>query len=306
MKRVFLVLTVFICAASLHASGSNETKPEELGRPIVFAANYPLYYICQRYSGDFIELIWPFADDEDPAFWEPLDVQIRELQTADLLILNGAEYEKWLEYSFIDPNLAVDSSSRFKEDYIVTTGGTSHSHGAGALHDHGATAFSLWLDLELYARQAEAVHKALLTLLPAEKEILEQRHGELLQELDKLDQSFHTAGAIFKSEVLLASHPIYQYFSRAYTGEVKSLLLEPDIFPSEEDWDLLADLKKENNSSLMIWEGKPVLETQKKLKEMDIIWVVISPGFNKPLEGDYLDILKKNLEELESLRDLNK
>jgi len=306
VKRVFLVLTIFICVPGLHASGSNEAKSEEPGRPIVFAANYPLYYICQRYAGDSIELIWPFADDDDPAFWEPVDAQIRELQTADLLVLNGAEYEKWLEYSFIDPNLAVDSSSRFKEDYIVTAGGTSHSHGVGDLHDHGATAFSLWLDLELYARQAEAVYEALLILLPAEKDLLEQRHGELLQELNKLDQSFHTTGEVFKSEVLLASHPIYQYFSRAYTGEIKSLLLEPDIFPSEEDWDLLADLKKENNSSLMIWEGIPLLETQEKLKEMDIRWVVISPGFNKPLVGDYLDILKKNLEELESLRNLKK
>lgn len=306
MKRFFLVLTIFICVPILHASGTNEARLEELGRPTVFAANYPLYYICQRYAGDFIELIWPFADDEDPAFWEPVDVQIRELQTADLLVLNGADYENWLEYSFIDPNLAVDSSFQFKEDYIVTADGTSHSHGIGAQHDHGATAFTLWLDLELYARQAETVYEALLTLLPAEKEILEQRHGELLKELDKLDQSFHTTGETFKSVVLLASHPIYQYFSRAYTGEIKSLLLEPDIFPSKEDWDLLADLKKENNSSMMIWEGIPLLETQEKLKEMDIRWVVISPGFNKPLEGDYLDILKKNLEELESLRDLNK
>jgi zinc transport system substrate-binding protein len=304
LKRFILILSFFICTGTLWASGSHEKNSEKESRPIVFAANYPLYYICQRYAGDSIELIWPYSEDEDPAFWEPGDQNIRELQAADLLVLNGAGYEKWLEYSFIDPNLILDSSSRFKENYISSASGASHSHGGGDLHDHGATAFTLWLDLKFYSLQAESVFESLLSLLPEEKDILEQNHRELLKDLETLDQSFQLLGEEFKSETLLASHPIYQYFSRAYTGDIKPLLLEPDIFPSEEDWDNLANLKKEYNTSLMIWEGEPLPETQLKLDDLGIHWIEVSPGFNMPQDGDFLDILKNNLEELKRLRDM--
>lgn len=302
MKRTFLILSFIICVGSLWARGSNEPDLKQKVRPVVFAANYPLYYICQQYAGEAIELIWLFNDDEDPAFWEPSNEQIREMQTADLLILNGAGYEQWLEYSFIDPNLIVDSSYVFKDDFIVSSGGASHSHGAGDLHDHGGTAFTLWLNLAMYSDQAEAIYEALLELLPEEKNNLKQRHEKMLQDLDTLDQSFSVLGEEFKSDVILASHPIYQYFSKAYIGDIKSLLLEPDIFPSEEDWFSLANLKNEYNTNLMVWEGEPLPETQLRLNEMDIHWVVISPGFSMPLEGDFLDILKKNFKELERLR----
>lgn len=304
MKRFILILSFFICTGILWASGSHEKNIEKESRPIVFAANYPLYYICQRYAGDSIELIWPYSDDEDPAFWEPGESNIREIQAADLLLLNGAGYEKWLEYSFIDPNLIVDCSSLFKENYIISASGASHSHGGGDMHGHGGTAFTLWLDLRFYSLQAESVFEALQSLLPEEQDTLKQRHGELLKELETLDQSFRLLGEEFKSETLLASHPVYQYFSRAYTGEIKSLLLEPDLFPSEEDWVQLEILKEENNTSLMIWEGEPLSETQIRLNELGIYWVVVSPGFNMPREGDFLDILKDNLKELERLRDM--
>lgn len=305
MKRLFLIFILLFTTVSLWAKGGHDTSLEETRRPRVFAANYPLYYLCQRIAGEEIDLIWPFRSDEDPAFWEPDEDQIRELQGADLLVLNGAGYEKWLEYSFIDPNQITDSSSRFKNEFIDDAGGTSHSHGAGAVHDHGGTAFSLWMDLDLYARQADSVFESLVRLLPEQKDLLEKRQGELLQDLRVLDQSFKTTGDALKTETILASHPVYQYFSRAYTGEIQALLLEPDLFPSQEDRGTLETLQKQFNSSVMIWEGEPLEETQEMLEEMNIRWVVISPGFNKPVEGDYLDILNNNLKELQRLRDFN-
>lgn len=284
----------------LQAAGSGESGPESKEKPLLFAANYPLYYICRLYAGDYIDLLWPF-DDEDPAFWEPDDSGIREVQKADLLILNGAGYDKWMEYSFIDQNRSVDSSAAFKTEYIENPGGSSHSHGEGSVHDHGSMAFTVWLDLSQYALQAESVYEALVKLLPERKKEIEERHREFLSELEGLDHSFRELGSAFGSETVLASHPVYQYFSRAYGVSIKSLLLEPELYPGEDDWKALASLQEEFGSSLMIWEGVPLPETRRTLEEMGISWVVISPGFNRSSGKDYPDILKENLSEFERL-----
>jgi zinc transport system substrate-binding protein len=49
---------------------------------------------------------------------------------------------------------------------------------------------------------------------------------------------------------------------------------------------------------MMLWEGDPHPETRKILEEADIKVVVFLPCGNKPEQGDYLTVMKQNLENL--------
>ncbi|MDC7231977.1 MAG: zinc ABC transporter substrate-binding protein [Spirochaetales bacterium] len=300
MKSNFFVLFFLTLSSLLQAAGGQDSSESTGGKPLVFTANYPLYYLCLSYAGDSVEMIWPFDEGEDPAFWEPEDEDIRILQGADLLILNGAGYDKWLEYSFIDTGKTVDSSRRFRDTFIETDRSGSHSHGGGDIHDHGGTAFTLWLDLSQYSRQAEEVHKALVKLLPRDEETLKERHRVMSDRIEALDRDFRAAAEQYEDTPLLGSHPVYQYFARAYNLEIHSLLLEPDVYPSEKDWKDLAQMKALYGADLMIWEGEPLPETRSTLEEMGIGWFVISPGFNMPEEGDFMGLLEKNLRALKN------
>ncbi|KPK50972.1 MAG: hypothetical protein AMJ63_13415, partial [Myxococcales bacterium SG8_38_1] len=84
-------LTVFVAIVSLGWSLSSAGE-----RLVVYAVNYPLQYFAQRIAGEFAEVVMPVPPDMDPAFWQPDAAIIGDFQRADLILLNGAGYAKWV------------------------------------------------------------------------------------------------------------------------------------------------------------------------------------------------------------------
>ncbi len=299
MKKTLILLFVSL-ASLLMAAGQKDTTDVEDTKLTIFTSNYPLYFatetLLEGYDGE-VELLWLFPEEEDPAFWEPTREDLLVVQKADFLIFNGAEYEKWRNYAFLDESRITDSSKSFKEGYIDTGKGDIHSHGGGLEHSHGGTAFTLWLDLQQYSLQVRAVRDSLSGRIAGAD--IEHNSQKLDRVLMELDRKFLAVGALFKDEVLLASHPVYQYFARAYLGELRAMLWEPGVFPSEEEWAVLKDMKERNRARFMIWEDEPLPETRERLEEMGLELIIIQPGFSRPGKGNYLDILEDNLRELQ-------
>ena len=299
LKRI--LLPILFLPSLLWASGGQDRDEGGKTVPQIFTSNYPLYYAVETVLGGRkgeAELLWLFPDDEDPAFWEPSREDLTALQGADLLLFNGAGYEKWRSYAFLEESRIVDSSESFRDLYIDTGEGAVHSHGGGAEHSHGGTAFTLWLDLKQYERQLEAAVPALADIVPERESLLLENQRALQSEIRSLDRAFVEAGVPLKGEILLASHPVYQYFGRAYLGEIKMMLWEPDLYPSEEEWAVLEALKEESSARFMIWEDEPLPETRERLEGLGLELIIIRPGFAMPETGGFMDILKANLEEL--------
>ncbi|MEJ2085889.1 MAG: zinc ABC transporter substrate-binding protein, partial [Acidobacteriota bacterium] len=63
---------------------------------VLYTVNYPLQYFAQRIGGDLVEAAFPAPEGDDPAYWKPTPEQILAYQNADLILLNGADYAKWL------------------------------------------------------------------------------------------------------------------------------------------------------------------------------------------------------------------
>ena len=72
----------------------------------------------------------------DPAFWEPSDEVVAEMQGADLILMNGASYAKWAEKVSLPMNTRVDTSAGFAGVLLTEKGSVSHSHGDGVVHSH--------------------------------------------------------------------------------------------------------------------------------------------------------------------------
>jgi zinc transport system substrate-binding protein len=73
---------------------------------------------------------------------------------------------------------------------------------------------------------------------------------------------------------------------------------EPDVFPDEQMWAQLKELLKNHPAKWMIWEGEPIPRSVAKLKEMGIESVVFDPCGNRPERGDFLSVMKANVENL--------
>jgi zinc transport system substrate-binding protein len=48
----------------------------------------------------------------------------------------------------------------------------------------------------------------------------------------------------------------------------------------------------------MIWEDEPLPESVERLKELGIQSVVFSPYGNRPAQGDFMTVMKSNIENL--------
>ena len=130
--------------------------------------NYPLLYFAERIGGEHVELIYPIPDDVDPAYWLPYQA-LEEIQQADLIMANGADYAKWMGKVSLPSSKVIYTSKAFADRYIKIEEGTTHSHGAEGEHVHYGYAFTTWLDFKLALSQAEVVKNALVNKRPGKK-----------------------------------------------------------------------------------------------------------------------------------------
>ncbi|MHC4992768.1 MAG: metal ABC transporter substrate-binding protein [Planctomycetota bacterium] len=300
------ILPVVILAACLLSAGcergaATPAAPDETGdQRAVYTVNYPLAYFAERIGGDAVEVHFPAPPDGDPAFWRPDADAIRAYQKASLILLNGADYAKWVGVAALPPSRLVDTSAAFRDRYIEVEDAVTHSHGPGGEHAHTGLAFTTWLDFSLALEQARAIHEALERLLPDEAEALDARFAALEDDLRDLDTRTRQLASGHGDVPLLMSHPVYQYWARAYGLDTRSVHWEPDVVPDAEAWRELDELLEEHRATLMIWEGEPLEESVRQLAERGVRSVVFDPAGNRPGDGDFLAVMRTNLQALEA------
>lgn len=282
-------------------SGTNKTPRNQRSKPLVHTVNYPLFYVAERIAGDLAEIRFAAPADLDPAFWDPSDETIAEMQNADLLLMNGATYAKWAEKVSLPTNTQVDTSSGFRAAYLTEEGAENHSHGDGTVHSHDGTAFTTWLDFDQARQQAEAVRDALIKQLPEASGSLQSNAATLIEDLKKLDESFQSISTMIKDRPLFASHPVYQYAARRYQLSIESFHWEPEVVPDGKALAELKDRQSTHPAKVMIWEGEPATASVKLLSDLGIRSIVVSPCGNRPEEGDWLTQMKANSKALSSV-----
>jgi len=264
----------------------------------MYVVNYPLQYFAERIGGEHINVVFPAPADIDPAYWMPDAKTISDYQHADLILLNGAGYAKWVNKATLPRFRMVDTSAGFKDQYIEVAEILTHSHGSEGEHAHESLAFTTWIDFSLAARQAKAIAEALSRKRPELNNVFQKNFQELEQDLLKLDRNLKTLVSKNPARPLMASHPVYDYFARRYGLNIKSVHWEPDDLLTNEQMMELNSILKEHPAKWMIWEGEPVQASVDKLKTLGIDSLVFDPCGNVPQQGDFLTIMRQNVENL--------
>ena len=267
----------------------------------IYVVNYPLKYFAERIGGEHVRVVFPVPAEVDPAYWKPDSRIIVEYQSADLILLNGANYAKWVRKATLPRSKMVNTSGKFKDQYITTEGVITHSHGPGGEHAHEALAFTTWVDFDLAAKQAKAIAKALSRKKPALGDTFQSNYAALEKDLMALDRDIKEIVSKAPAKRLIGSHPVYDYFARRYGLNIKSVHWEPDEIPSDEQWIELQVILKEHPAKWMIWEGEPIKEPVEKLKSLGIQSLVFDPCGNVPEKGDFLTVMRQNKENLKAV-----
>jgi zinc transport system substrate-binding protein len=269
---------------------------EVRAQPTVYVVNYPLQYFAERIGGEQVNVVFPAPADEDPAFWKPDVSTIAAFQAADLILVNGATYAKWLKTASLPKSTMVNTSRRFEADYIKVEDAATHTHGPTGEHSHAGTAFTTWLDLRQAAQQARAVLEALSRLLPDHEGVFEQRYAVLEKDLLALDERLDAAAARRRAQPLFASHPVYQYLARRYGLNIRSVLWEPGVMPEDPQWQELSTILQAHAAAWMVWEGAPLPASVERLQALGVESLVFDPCGNTPAEGDFLSVMQQNVE----------
>jgi putative ABC transport system permease protein len=276
------------------------SAPVSNAKKRVAVVNYPLQYFTKRIAGDQVNIFFPVPQDEDPAFWKPQDKDIVNYQQVDVILLNGAEYEKWLPAAVLPLTKQVITSQAFMDRYVTNGEVITHSHGPQGMHSHGLIDFNTWMDPQQAALQAQSIRDELVRLVPSAAKEFDANLAALQKELGNLDTTLATVSLRLGKEPLLGSHPVYQYTARRYGWDLRSVHWEPDEMPSEEEWKKLVALHEKHPAKLMIWEETPLPAVIERLRKMGIEPVAFETCASAPTSGDYMSAMYANAKRLDA------
>ncbi len=279
------IVAIVQMAASSSVAGNSTDKLS------VYVVNYPLKYFAERIGGEHVKVVFPAPANVDPAYWMPEVKLIVAYQQADLILLNGAGYTKWIDKVSLPRSKMINTSKQFRDQYIRSEIAVTHSHGPQGEHAHEDVAFTTWLDFRQAALQAEAIADTLIRKKSNSRQFFEKNLATLKSNLLALDSALREIVDKNPSLPLLASHPVYDYLSRGYALNLKSVHWEPDEMPDTEQWLELQKLLQAHPAKWMLWEGTPIKESVERLRSLEIKSLVYDPCGNAPQEVDFLQVI---------------
>jgi len=97
MSILVSVLAVVVGCGDTVSPARSTPPADDPDKPlIVYVVNYPLQFLAERIGGENVDVVFPAPTDVDPAFWSPDAEIVAAYQQADLILLNGAGYARWV------------------------------------------------------------------------------------------------------------------------------------------------------------------------------------------------------------------
>ncbi|MEM7470619.1 MAG: metal ABC transporter substrate-binding protein [Pseudomonadota bacterium] len=269
-------------------------------RPRVVAVNHSLQYFAERLLGETADVVFPVPPGVDPSFWRPSIADISMIQSADLILLNGAGFATWVDRVSLPRSKLVNTSAAIEDQFIVTESIT-HSHGDGGEHSHEGVASYLWLNPSLATLQAEAIAAAITARKLAPADDVAARLDALRADLDALDTMARAALQDMQSIAFIATHPRYEYFERRYGLSIASLEWEAGSIPSNDQIENLRSLVAQTGAQILIWEASPPTGAFDLTADLGLQNIVFPP-LARAVEGQsYIDSLKETISSISNL-----
>jgi len=298
--RVFWPMVVLAGFVAACGSEPDATTTSKSGPFEVATTFYPTTYFAERIAGDDARVVCPLPDGEDPIFWMPDEAALGVFQAADLIVVNGAEFEKWIDKVSLPESRVVRTADGFADAWMKFEHAVTHQHGPGGAHAHTGVDGHTWVDPVHAVVQADAIRAALALRIPAHADDFARRFVALKADLDSLGEALRGLGAVPEGRWLYASHPAYNYVARRYGWPVVNLGLDPGALPGDEEFASIRAKLAEKPASFLVWEAPPLPEIAARFeRELGLTSVVFSPCETPDPDGrDYLAVMRANVEAL--------
>lgn len=97
MKRGIALLLAAVCLLLAGCAPQHDKEASEEGKTIIYTSFFPVYDLVNAVADGAAEVRSFMPLDKDPHLWEPTPKDLARLSGADLLVVNGANLERWLD-----------------------------------------------------------------------------------------------------------------------------------------------------------------------------------------------------------------
>jgi zinc transport system substrate-binding protein len=230
-----------VAAGIIEAAGQNLQQPQppslsnDIQKVRVIASFFPLYDFAKNVGGDRAEVSVMVPAGIEPHNWEPTPRDIADAENADMIVYNGAGFERWV--SAINAKFAVDTSIGIQ----LMQGAEEGVHEESGLDPH------IWLDPMLAKQQVEAIRDGFVQIDPVNSGYYHQNAQRYIAELDSLDSFIRSNLSNCELRDFIAFHNAFSYFANRYNltqHSIQGISPEGDVLPQriQEIKDLAATL----------------------------------------------------------------
>ena len=292
-------ILVVVTLLSLFVGGGRADDP----RPQVVVTSYPLYLAAQNILGDTDGVRLTMLSGVGAGCLHDYQLSPADrlaLERADKVIINGAGAELFLE-GLVEESRRVNTAERLE---LICADG--HHHHGWEEHYHEEETYNehVWLSPECYAKQVEAVLKALCILNPEMTAVYEENAYTYYRKIDRIAFEVETYRRALSGKPCILFHDSMSYLAADLGLDVKlTLSAEGESGLSAADLARVEALAKEHPALVLLYDTQcPIRYTASDgLVPADQVIALETAVVGSGKPSDWLDAMGRNLEKLQKL-----
>jgi zinc transport system substrate-binding protein len=278
---------------------SAETPNVSTSKLKVVASFFPVYEFLRKVGGDKVDASVLIPIGAEPHDFDPTIQQIQGVESAAILVYNGAGMEAtWINK--VDPKFAVDTSKGLSLNLLASNDPEIHA----------PTDPHIWLDPILAIHQVENIRDGLSKVDPNNSVYYDQNAQKFIGQLKSLDTSIkgNLSGSNCAERDFIAFHNAFSYFAKQYglnQHSIKGLTPEGEILPQR----LVEVVQLAKHLGINIIYSEDLINPRSSQAIADEIpngkVMVLSPieGINKQEQQQGIGYLEKMYQDLSALKE---
>lgn len=260
---------------------------------VALASFYPLYEFTKEVGKDKVDVWLLVPPGIEPHDWEPSIQELKRIQQADIIIINGMGFEKWFEdIKKFNSNIPIiDSSIGIN---IIKEINIDNSHLDDSLTDP-----HIWLNPSMAKIQVKNIADGLIELDQDNRSYYQKNLENYIKKLDALDSKIRKELSNCSKD-FVAFHNAFTYFAKEYGLNQHTIVLnEPHGEPTSKTLEKIINLAKEMEIKIIFTEEGVDKRTSEVIaKELNGKILTLSPLEISETNTNYIEKMEENLANL--------
>ena len=263
---------------------------------VALASFYPLYEFTKEVGKDKVDVSLLVPPGIEPHDWEPSIQDLKRMQQADIIIINGIGFEKWFEdIKKLNSELAIiDSSIGINILKEINIDEHEDSH----LDDSLANPH-IWLNPPMVKIQIKNIADGLIELDPDNSSYYQNNSKNYIKKLDALDSKIRNELSNCSKD-FVSLHNAFTYFAKEYGLNQHTIVLnEPHGEPTSKTLEKIINFAKEMKIKVIFTEEGVDKRTSEVIAdELGGKVLTLSPLEISETSATYIEKMEANLANL--------